>query len=337
MIITYSKTKIVSLVVVVVVLVLSGYLWIKESSKESVLSPEDQKICNEIQGINSPEGSSDIDRVVNCKVYIHPQLQPYLFRLSTTTVEIYSSNKNDLVQEITPDTLGIFYSNNIEIKDDINFDGYKDLLVKTFAGARNSLYTYFIFDPKNGKFEEDWLLRKLPFPYFDKEQKSIFTDPLPNYVNPDDSWQSETYEFKNGEYELSGDTLPVTDIKESDLVGVWVLPLVSLDDTGTECKGVKSNEICSSYDEHRIYIDINKSGKRVYNTYLKNMPEYGNCVWMLKRNNLIARCDLDIDPILDMSLSVIKIISLDKDTLIVYNSHHDESDKKIYKRYIPTE
>lgn len=74
---------------------------------------------------------------------------------------------------------------------DINFDSYKDMIVRSFDSA-NTGYTYWLFDPISGVFienDEDTLWN----PTFDDHNKTVTT-----YFSLPSSNHIKIYSFKNG-------------------------------------------------------------------------------------------------------------------------------------------
>jgi hypothetical protein len=82
---------------------------------------------------------------------------------------------------------------------DINFDGYKDMMVLSFDAA-NTGYTYWLFNPASGTFienDEETLWN----PDFDDQNKTMTT-----YFSLPFSNRTEIYSFKNGKKILIKET-----------------------------------------------------------------------------------------------------------------------------------
>lgn len=122
-------------------------------------------------------------------------------------LNIYTQNK-EIVQSLTLNYPWEFNTSTINIHDDINADGYKDLLVRVF-GARSSEFTYYIYNPVKKIFEEDDVLSNIYIPTFNKKNMEISsTADTPNYYydkNGEQQYytpeeQTTVFEFKNGNY-----------------------------------------------------------------------------------------------------------------------------------------
>jgi len=89
----------------------------------------------------------------------------------------------------------------ISLKDDINFDGYKDLQVLSVAAATNQCYNYLVYNPYNKKFEGNKILNVLCGPSFNSKEKTITTYITNGCVGGNSSWA--TLSFINGKYVLT--------------------------------------------------------------------------------------------------------------------------------------
>ncbi len=124
-------------------------------------------------------------------------------------LNIYDSNK------VLLQTLPIEYNWEISpitmnIHDDINFDGYRDLLLRVM-GIRSSQFTYYRYNPSLKIFEEDEVLFSIFLPTFDINKKTISsTADTPNYYWDDEGnqkyytpeEQTTVFKFENGEYKI---------------------------------------------------------------------------------------------------------------------------------------
>lgn len=122
-------------------------------------------------------------------------------------LKIYDSNKS-IVQVIQLDYSWSYNEETISLRDDINFDGYNDLLVKVF-GPRASQFTYYTYDSLNKKFVIVDSLTRIFTPSFDSKSKTITTKPdVPSYYfdnNGDQQYylpseQNAVYRFIKGTY-----------------------------------------------------------------------------------------------------------------------------------------
>lgn len=111
-------------------------------------------------------------------------------------------------------TLPVAYSwkfdvNTINLHDDINFDGYKDALLRV-SSPRAAQFTYYIYNSEKEVFEVDGALSYIFSPTFNPVTKTITTTPdIPNYYfneaggqeyyTPEE--QTTVFEYKNGKYD----------------------------------------------------------------------------------------------------------------------------------------
>jgi uncharacterized protein len=109
---------------------------------------------------------------------INPGIPPIKIRLVQdgvcTRLDISSNNARELKQKFKC----FDYAGEIEITD-INFDGYKDIMVKSFVSA-NIGYTYWLFDPKTNKYvlmkEHDGKENEILWnPSFDQHNRTLMT------------------------------------------------------------------------------------------------------------------------------------------------------------------
>jgi len=101
------------------------------------------------------------------------------------------------------------YNNSIiNLNDDINFDGYKDMLMRTF-GRRASQFNYYLYDPVSKTFKMDEMLSSIYTPTFNPQERTITTTPdiasyyIDNngeqkYSTPED--ETSVYKFVQGKY-----------------------------------------------------------------------------------------------------------------------------------------
>ena len=131
--------------------------------------------------------------------------------------KVTDKEQNFVLNIYTPEsvlmqTIPIAYStySDINLHDDINFDGYKDLLVRV-QSPRASQFTYYIYNPSKKIFEADDNLSNIFTPTFDSKDKLITCIPdIPNYYtdeNGDQQYysaaeQTSVYKFQDGKYSL---------------------------------------------------------------------------------------------------------------------------------------
>jgi hypothetical protein len=98
----------------------------------------------------------------------------------------------------------------INLHDDINFDGYRDMLVRVLS-PRAAQFTYYTFNPETNLFEANEVLSFIFSPTFDPVKKTITTTPdIPNYYTDDNGEQ---------QYYTAEEQTSVFELKD----GVWVL------------------------------------------------------------------------------------------------------------------
>jgi hypothetical protein len=124
------------------------------------------------------------------------------------TLKVYNSSNGTLVQSIDLDYDSSFNNLTINLHDDVNADGYKDMLVRVLS-PRAAEFTYFIYNPAKNMFEEDTVLSNIFTPSFDKQNMKISSTPdIPNYYADENGEQqyytpeeqTTVFTFKNGKY-----------------------------------------------------------------------------------------------------------------------------------------
>lgn len=94
----------------------------------------------------------------------------------------------------------LYMPDNMALRfQDVTFDGYKDLVVQTGAGAYNITYNYYAYNPETHTFEAAPLVTAVN-PEFYPENKTIVS--YNKYRGVGDMYEDETYEFQNGKYVL---------------------------------------------------------------------------------------------------------------------------------------
>lgn len=120
---------------------------------------------------------------------------------SVKSISIYKNQGNTLLQTIIP-------PENFTLKDspqetlllnDINFDGYTDLMIVQFVpAAPNIPYFYWKFDKESGQFLRDTTLEKITSPNFEKKEKLITSFWRASF----DRHGTSTYKYINGKVVL---------------------------------------------------------------------------------------------------------------------------------------
>lgn len=193
------------------------------SSAEVALVKPDEKFCNDIVHKTHRENFND---GLNPEEFTTPSVctldigknTSYLFSFESTSTEV---GTDFFLNIYTPDhtflqTLPFDYSwqydvHTINLHDDINFDGYNDLLLRV-ASPRAAQFTYYIYNPKTKIFEADDKLSNIFSPTFDTKKRTITATPeIPNYYIDDNGEQqyytpeeqTTVFRFRNGKYVIS--------------------------------------------------------------------------------------------------------------------------------------
>lgn len=104
---------------------------------------------------------------------------------------------------------------------DANFDGYGDLQILNNCGATgNCSYDFYLYDPQANQFVHSDFLSKLGTPSFDPGRKRVMT----SWNSSAADWQSETYQYQEGQYTLIRQELSEWD-RNSDIVTVSTFEL----------------------------------------------------------------------------------------------------------------
>jgi len=125
-------------------------------------------------------------------------------------LNIYSQNGRK-IQTLPIEYSWSFNVNTINLYDDINFDGYNDILLRVF-GPRAAEFTYYIYSPEKEIFEKNNTLSNIFSPTFDSAKKTITTTPdISNYYYNEageqkyypKEEQTIVFEYINGKYKES--------------------------------------------------------------------------------------------------------------------------------------
>jgi hypothetical protein len=124
--------------------------------------------------------------VINWK-YVEPSQELFIEMDSYTgpALAIWDA-KGKFVQKIPTNTeRNVLWGDHVSFKDDINFDGYKDLRVEIDSGPADieiMSYDYWLFDPIAKKFKKDPFLSGIVNPELDKNKKIIVS--AEGFINP---------------------------------------------------------------------------------------------------------------------------------------------------------
>ncbi len=117
------------------------------------------------------------------------------------TCGVLAWNDRGLWSSSTARTIIGYAAPIFEVHDDINFDGYKDIWLRTGTGVLDNIpSTYWIYDPATGKFQPDPVLQDVSNPVFHPVKKEITTS---SRCCSGTSWSNETYSFIDGKYVLT--------------------------------------------------------------------------------------------------------------------------------------
>jgi len=140
------------------------------ASISHAVSPED-KITEVIEGkavaigVNGPV--VQIDYIIE-PFEIAPGLDDRIY--SIRQLEIIRLSTGKVIQKIDVDGELFTYQHPVHLID-INFDGYKDLLLLFSAGATNTAYKGLLFYPDWGVFDNEWIY--LWNPTFDEKTQQV--------------------------------------------------------------------------------------------------------------------------------------------------------------------
>jgi hypothetical protein len=157
---------------------------------------------------NKPEGGDKFDFPIDCNFDIGLGFSNWNFKIpkknkdkDNLVLEISDFAGKD-VQKITieDDTINedLFLDGDINLAEDINFDGYKDLRIINARGANIMGYDYWMFNPTLKKFEKDPVLARIPYPSFDSGEKTITASHAANL-----GYYSAVFKFINGKYQMT--------------------------------------------------------------------------------------------------------------------------------------
>lgn len=130
--------------------------------------------------------------------------QDFSFDIVNKNIEIKDNISKDIIQRIplSPEIYGDFPIENMaSFKDDINFDGYKDLSIVTIMAATNVYSSFYIYNPESRDFAKDKILTDLGMPTFDAKAKTIKTYQTGGCAGAD--FEEDIYSFSNGKYALT--------------------------------------------------------------------------------------------------------------------------------------
>ena len=191
----------------------SGY---KSQNAGTDFGLENDKCAVFARPFDKPEGGDRFDFPLNCYFDIGSDFLNWNFKVpeengKNVILKISDSAgkpiQNITVEDETIETL-FFLDGDINISEDINFDGYKALRIVNVRGANIRGYNYWIFNPELKRFEKDPVLANLPYPSFDGDKKTITAFHAANFGN-----YSAVFKFIDGKYQMvESKTTPINDL-----------------------------------------------------------------------------------------------------------------------------
>lgn len=156
------------------------------------------------------EGEEDLRGGMTCRFRIHPSLPVFVFHFpgqpdntfgDLEIAEEASGKEVQTIQNSTePGLVEPARVKNVLTLVDANFDGYQDLqILVQCGGTGNCSYNFYLYDPKTEEFVYNSFLSGLSTPSFDADKKQVTTS---SNSSASDT-QSETYQYKDGQYTLS--------------------------------------------------------------------------------------------------------------------------------------
>lgn len=177
---------------------------------------ENDKCAVFARPFDKPEGGDKFDFPLNCYFDIGSDFLNWNFKVpeeneKNVVLEI-SDSAGKPIQNITveDETIGtlFFLDGDINIAEDINFDGYKDLRIVNVRGANIGGYNYWIFNPELKKFEKNPVLANIPYPSFDRTKRTITAFHAANSGD-----YSAVFKFIDGKYQMvESKTTPINDL-----------------------------------------------------------------------------------------------------------------------------
>lgn len=154
-------------------------------------------------------GEEDLRGGMTCTFSINSKLPIFTFRFAGKEdntfgdIQITEGTSGEVIQTIenTTDAGAIVPAKTKDVLAvvDANFDGYKDLRLLSNCGATgNCSYDFYLYDPKANEFVHNDFLSSLGTPSFDGAKKQVIT----NWNMSAGDWQSETYQYQDGQYTL---------------------------------------------------------------------------------------------------------------------------------------
>lgn len=161
--------------------------------------------------------NEDVVLPVNCFISLDDEEDPavlYISKLGDLSIRrgyvslIYlkdSSRAKDYSHAVDAKEVGATYLKPGAFAfEDINFDGYLDLAVRSSSGAYNEAYDYYLYNPKTKRFALRPLFKDMVNASFDSNGKTIST--FNKGRGAGDVFASRVYEFRDGRYLLTKET-----------------------------------------------------------------------------------------------------------------------------------
>ncbi len=218
-----------SLLSIIFLLIVSGSIFYILDNKKEKQVTTDQVFCDSI--FNKPHKENFMDELTwksyvtsNRCVFDIGNKREFAFTFNNTGTEKdpvfvleISDSKNKTKQTIPLAYAWSYNIDTINLHDDINFDGYKDMLFRVLS-PRAAEYTYYTFNPETNLFEANEALSFIFSPNFDPVKKTITVTPdIPNYYTDDNGEQQYyTPEQQTRRFKFEGGSWQVVEKEGSD-------------------------------------------------------------------------------------------------------------------------
>lgn len=154
------------------------------------------------------------EKSANFKVFDNSKVKDEVLTTDSLMIQFSTNNKQYLtgfLSEVSPETGVVNF-------EDLNFDGYLDILVVEMTGAKNTPYLYWVFNPAKGQFVRHEELGATD-PVVDLQHQQIVSDWVDGAaIHGTDKYvwsasDSKFYLIESSETDLSTDKTKVTKYK----------------------------------------------------------------------------------------------------------------------------
>ena len=125
-------------------------------------------------------------------------------------IKSFYEDLNNLLYQDDENTADILYfpetvkpaklADNVIYFVDVNFDGYKDIVLRSNSGMYNFIYNIYTYHSETMTFDKTPFMSNLVNPQFDFDAETITTHNLGRASG--DIYTDETWHFENGKYVL---------------------------------------------------------------------------------------------------------------------------------------